>query len=76
VSLILPGCQTRRREPHRRPTHGGGLEIGISVALIELLVGIVVGNAFSLDVPSWLSCSSAPFPAPSYFLAGTGPLKK
>jgi Kef-type K+ transport system membrane component KefB len=30
------------------------VEIGLSVALIELLGGFVVGNAFSLDVPSWL----------------------
>ena len=31
------------------------VEIGISVALIELFAGIVVGNVFSLAVPSWLS---------------------
>jgi Kef-type K+ transport system membrane component KefB len=31
------------------------VEIGISVALIELLGGFVVGNAFSPDVPSWLN---------------------
>jgi Kef-type K+ transport system membrane component KefB len=31
------------------------VEIGLSVALIELLGGIVVGNAFHVDVPSWLS---------------------
>lgn len=31
------------------------VEIGISVALIELLLGVVVGNALSLDVPSWLA---------------------
>src|SRR5262245_21050285 len=31
------------------------VEIGISVALIELFGGFVVGNAFSIDVPSWLS---------------------
>src|SRR3954469_10495549 len=31
------------------------IEIGISVALIELAAGFVVGNAFSLDVPGWLS---------------------
>src|ERR671937_2562221 len=30
------------------------VEIGLSVALIELLVGVIVGNAFHLDVPSWL----------------------
>jgi Kef-type K+ transport system membrane component KefB len=31
------------------------VEIGISVALIELLLGVIVGNAFNLDIPSWLS---------------------
>src|SRR2546425_7238093 len=31
------------------------VEIGLSVALIELLAGVVVGNAFHLEVPSWLS---------------------
>jgi Kef-type K+ transport system membrane component KefB len=31
------------------------VEIGISVALIELAAGFIVGNAFHLDVPSWLS---------------------
>ena len=31
------------------------IELGLSVALIELLAGFVVGNAFSLDVPSWLA---------------------
>ena len=31
------------------------VEIGLSVALIELFAGVVVGNAFDLDVPSWLA---------------------
>jgi Kef-type K+ transport system membrane component KefB len=31
------------------------IEIGISVALIELFAGIVVGNVFNLAVPSWLN---------------------
>src|SRR5438067_10975749 len=31
------------------------VELGLSVALIELLGGFVVGNAFAIDVPSWLS---------------------
>jgi Kef-type K+ transport system membrane component KefB len=31
------------------------VEIGLSVALIELLAGVVVGNAFDLDVPNWLA---------------------
>jgi Kef-type K+ transport system membrane component KefB len=30
------------------------VEIGLSVALIELLAGFIVGNAFHLDVPGWL----------------------
>src|SRR5919109_2496126 len=31
------------------------VEIGVSVALIELFAGVIVGNALSIDVPSWLS---------------------
>ena len=31
------------------------VEIGLSVALIELLAGVIVGNAFHLDVPTWLA---------------------
>jgi Kef-type K+ transport system membrane component KefB len=31
------------------------VEVGLSVALIELLVGVIVGNAFHLDVPGWLA---------------------
>ncbi|MDQ2981026.1 MAG: cation:proton antiporter [Actinomycetota bacterium] len=31
------------------------VEVGFSVALIELFLGVVVGNLFSLDVPDWLS---------------------
>lgn len=31
------------------------VEVGISVALIELAGGVVVGNAFDLAVPDWLS---------------------
>jgi Kef-type K+ transport system membrane component KefB len=31
------------------------VELGLSVALIELFVGMLVGNALSLDVPGWLS---------------------
>ena len=30
------------------------VEAGLSVALIELVAGFVLGNALSLDVPSWL----------------------
>jgi Kef-type K+ transport system membrane component KefB len=31
------------------------VELGLSVALIELFAGFVLGNALNLDVPSWLS---------------------
>jgi Kef-type K+ transport system membrane component KefB len=31
------------------------VEIGLSVALIELLAGVIVGNAAHADVPSWLA---------------------
>ena len=31
------------------------VEVGLSVALIELFAGVVVGNVFHLDVPSWLA---------------------
>jgi Kef-type K+ transport system membrane component KefB len=31
------------------------VELGLSVALIELFAGVLVGNALSVDVPSWLS---------------------
>jgi len=31
------------------------VELGISVALIELFAGVVVANALNIDVPSWLA---------------------
>ena len=31
------------------------IEVGISVALIELALGVVVGNAFHVSIPDWLS---------------------
>ena len=31
------------------------VELGLSVALIELLAGVIVGNAWHVDVPSWLT---------------------
>jgi Kef-type K+ transport system membrane component KefB len=31
------------------------VEVGVSVALIELVAGVVVGNAFDATVPGWLS---------------------
>ena len=30
------------------------VEIGLSAALIELLAGVIVGNAFHVAVPDWL----------------------
>jgi Kef-type K+ transport system membrane component KefB len=31
------------------------VEVGLSVALIELLLGVIVGNAFHVGVPGWLA---------------------
>ena len=31
------------------------VEIGLSVALVELTLGVIVGNAFSVSVPGWLA---------------------
>src|SRR6266496_4319144 len=31
------------------------VEVGLSVALIELLAGVFVGNAFNVGVPTWLA---------------------
>ena len=31
------------------------VEVGLSVALIELVAGVVVGNVFDLSVPDWLA---------------------
>ena len=31
------------------------VEVGLSVALVELAAGFIVGNAFSLTVPGWLA---------------------
>ena len=46
------------------------VEIGLSVALIELLAGFVVGNAFSLSVPSWLTFIASFAGIVLVFLAG------
>jgi Kef-type K+ transport system membrane component KefB len=46
------------------------IEIGISVALIELLLGVVVGNSFHLDVPSWLAFIGSFVGVVLTFLAG------
>jgi len=46
------------------------VEIGFSVALIELALGVVVGNAFSLSVPDWLTFIGAFAGVVLTFLAG------
>jgi Kef-type K+ transport system membrane component KefB len=46
------------------------IEIGISVALIELALGVVIGNAFDVDVPGWLSFIGAFAGILLTFLAG------
>src|SRR5216683_1916655 len=47
------------------------IEVGISVALIELFAGVLVGNAFHLDVPSWLAFIGSFAGIVLTFLAGT-----
>jgi len=34
------------------------VEVGFSVALIELGLGVVVGNATSVSIPDWLASSA------------------
>jgi len=46
------------------------VEIGVSVALIELFLGVVVGNVFHLAVPSWLSFTGSFAGIVLTFLAG------
>jgi Kef-type K+ transport system membrane component KefB len=46
------------------------VEAGLSVALIELVAGFVVGNALGLDVPSWLNFVGAFAGVVLTFLAG------
>ena len=46
------------------------IEVGLSVALIELLAGVIVGNALHLDVPGWLSFIGAFAGVLLSFLAG------
>ncbi len=47
------------------------IELGVSVALIELFAGVLVGNAFHLDVPSWLAFIGTFAGIVLTFLAGT-----
>jgi len=46
------------------------VEIGLSVALVELTLGVVVGNAFDLSVPDWLSFLGSFAGVVLVFLAG------
>jgi Kef-type K+ transport system membrane component KefB len=46
------------------------IEIGLSVALVELTLGVVVGNAFDLSVPDWLSFIGSFAGVVLVFLAG------
>ena len=46
------------------------VELVLSVALIELLAGFIVGNAFHLDIPGWLSFVGAFAGVLLTFLAG------
>jgi len=41
------------------------VEVGLSVALVELFLGVVVGKCFSLDVPHWLNFVGSFATAPS-----------
>jgi Kef-type K+ transport system membrane component KefB len=47
------------------------VELGLSVALIELLAGVAVGNAFTVAVPEWLSFIGSFAGIVLTFLAGT-----
>jgi Kef-type K+ transport system membrane component KefB len=46
------------------------IELGLSVALIELLAGFVAGNALSISVPTWLSFVGSFASVVLTFLAG------
>jgi Kef-type K+ transport system membrane component KefB len=46
------------------------VEAGLSVALIELIAGFVLGNALSIDVPNWLSFVGSFASVVLTFLAG------
>ena len=47
------------------------VELGLSVALIELFAGVVVGNAFHIDVPTWLDFIGSFAGIVLVFLAGS-----
>ena len=47
------------------------IELGLSVALIELAAGVAVGNVFTLSIPDWLSFVGSFAGVVLTFLAGT-----
>ncbi|HSD01941.1 MAG TPA: cation:proton antiporter [Gaiellales bacterium] len=47
------------------------IELGLSVALIELAAGVTVGNAFTVSIPDWLSFIGTFAGIVLTFLAGT-----
>jgi len=47
------------------------IELGLSVALIELAAGVAVGNVFTLSIPDWLSFVGSFAGIVLTFLAGT-----
>ena len=47
------------------------IELGLSVALIELAAGVAVGNIFTLSIPDWLSFIGTFAGIVLTFLAGT-----
>lgn len=48
------------------------VEIGLSVALIELALGVAVGNVFHPELPNWLSFIGSFAGIVLTFLAGAG----
>jgi Kef-type K+ transport system membrane component KefB len=47
------------------------IELGVSVALLEILLGVVIGNATETDIPSWFAFIGSFAPIVLAFLAGS-----
>ncbi len=47
------------------------IELGISVALLEILLGVVIGNATTTEIPSWFAFIGSFAPIVLAFLAGS-----
>ena len=47
------------------------IEIGVSVALLEILLGVVIGNATTTEIPSWFAFIGSFAPIVLAFLAGS-----